>query len=215
MGVHRSGGFTLLKFTVSLILVNAIALGIAPVYYKLMNNLHATSFTNGLVQSLQLARTQAVKRGNAVSVCASDNGNTCTDTPWSHGYIVFVDGNTPGVVDGEDGVIEITRTHNQRVNVTLTGGRFVRFLSNGGLVAQAPVTTPVMTATANPSWFSSLSPIATAMANDEFPQDRSVNTGESATAMRTGAFTVCAGPSGRAINISYLGRISTSRVPCE
>jgi len=215
MGAHRSGGFTLLKFTVTLILVNGIALGIAPVYYTFMNNLHATSFTNGLVQSLQLARTQAVKRGNPVSVCASDNGNTCTDTPWSHGYIVFADGNAPGVVDGEDGVIEITRTHKNHVNVTLTGGQFVRFLPNGGLVAQAPISAPVMTASVIPSWFDNLSPIGAALANSDSPQDNPVNTSESATALRTGAFTVCSGPSGRAINISYLGRITTSRVPCE
>ena len=215
MEAHRSGGFTLLKFTVSLILVNAIALGIAPVYYTFMNNLHATSFTNGLVQSLQVARTQAVKRGNPVSVCASDNGRTCTETPWSHGYIVFADSNAPGVVDGDDGVIEITRTHNQRVNVTLTGGQFVRFLPNGGLVAQAFDSGPVMTANAKRNWYEALAPIATATANDDLPQGNLINTSDAVTAMRTGAFTVCVGPSGRAINISYLGRITTARVPCE
>jgi len=215
MNSRQSSGFALIKFTAALIMVAGLGLGMAPMYYKFINDYRATAFTNGLVQSLQLARSKAVSRGSAVSVCASDNGQTCTEAPWSHGYIVFADAGAPGVVDADDGVIETTRVRGHRVNVTLTGGQYLRFLPNGGLLAQAPATEITAKSTGG-NWLDRLSPISAAVADDEQPESLAVGMGDaSVTAVRTGAFTVCVGPSGRAINISYLGRITTSRIPCE
>ena len=218
MNSRTCAGFALVKFSMTLIMLGGIALGTAPMYYKFINNFRATDFTNGLVKSLQLARNKAIALGSAVSVCASDNGNSCTDTPWSRGYIVFADSSTPGIVDGNDGVIEITRSRTPHVNVKLTGGQYVRFLPNGGLLAQGPsANSGVMVATNEASsWLQRLSPIAAATASDELFQHNMMDMGDTQTqAVKNGAFTVCVGPSGRAINISYMGRITTSRIPCE
>jgi type IV fimbrial biogenesis protein FimT len=218
MGAHHIAGFSLIKFTSSLMLVAMLALGMAPVYYQFMNNYRATNFTNTLVHSLQVARSKAVHRAAAVSVCASDNGRTCTDTPWSDGYIVFSDDAAPGVRDVEDRVLLVMAAHHSQVNVTLTGGHYVRFLPNGGLLARAPAEEGKnrYASAASTNWFARLSPVSSAVASDDVNETDTMTSGETASgAVKTGAFTVCVGPSGRAININALGRISTSRIPCE
>ena len=50
--------------------------------------------------SLNLARSEAIKRGIDVSICASD----CDADTWSEGWIVFVDNN--GDADGDVGSID-------------------------------------------------------------------------------------------------------------
>jgi type IV fimbrial biogenesis protein FimT len=64
-----------------------------------------TAQTNDLVTAIQLARSEALKRGANMVVCASDTQTTCTgkDT-WSSGWIVFSDlnlNNAPDVGTGK------------------------------------------------------------------------------------------------------------------
>ncbi len=58
-----------------------------------------------LVSDLRLARSEAVKRGALVAVCASVNGQSCaaSEGTWADGWLVFVDRNgNRGVDAGED-----------------------------------------------------------------------------------------------------------------
>jgi hypothetical protein len=118
----------------------------------------------------------------------------------------------------DDQVLLVTTALSPHLNVTLTGGRYVRFLPNGGLLARAPAEEGknMYASAAGTGWFDRLSPISSAVAADELPAiDTFASTEFESGALKTGAFTVCVGPSGRAININSLGRISTSRIPCE
>ena len=54
--------------------------------------------------SLNLARSEAIKRGIDVSICASDDATDCDAGTWSEGWIVFVDNN--GDADGDTGSID-------------------------------------------------------------------------------------------------------------
>jgi type IV fimbrial biogenesis protein FimT len=66
---------------------------------------------HSFVSSLNLARSEAVKRGERVTVCKSNNSSTCSNSGnWQQGWIVFVDSNDNG--QREAGTEELVRAHN-------------------------------------------------------------------------------------------------------
>jgi type IV fimbrial biogenesis protein FimT len=58
-----------------------------------------------LVSSLNFARSEAIKRGSVVSICASDSGTDCEQDAWSEGWLVFIDNN--GDADGASGSVDV------------------------------------------------------------------------------------------------------------
>lgn len=93
-------GFTLVELLIVLG-VGSILLAIAvPGYGFLMNTSRLAAVTNDLVTALQLARSEAVKRGMRVTVCKTGDAGTvpsaCDATAnWHEGWLVFVDDGTP------------------------------------------------------------------------------------------------------------------------
>ena len=52
-----------------------------------------------LVNDIYMARSEAQNRASTVKVCPSDDGRYCRmDGDWSHGWLVFSDGNGDGMV---------------------------------------------------------------------------------------------------------------------
>lgn len=77
-------GFTLIEL-MSVVAITGIIVGIAiPSFAELLIRTRLTAITNELVSSLNLARSEAVKRGRIVVVRK-------TGTHWEHGWRVFVD----------------------------------------------------------------------------------------------------------------------------
>ncbi len=65
-----------------------------------------------LVADLRLARSEAVKRGALVAVCASADGASCASISpltgaWADGWLVFVDRNGNRAVDAGDDVLRV------------------------------------------------------------------------------------------------------------
>jgi type IV fimbrial biogenesis protein FimT len=88
----KHSGFTLVELMVTLA-VAAIVLTIAvPGFQNLVRNNRIATQTNELVGSLQLARSEAVKRSTNVTICTSTNGSSCTNSAWQQGWIVLVGG---------------------------------------------------------------------------------------------------------------------------
>ncbi len=128
MGQH---GMTLVELIVSLAIV-AILLAIAiPGYANFANLNRLVAITNELASSLQLARSEAVRRGIRVTVCKS--GNPMDTEPdceasasWQQGWLVFVDGGTRGVVDAGDAIL---RVHGAVSGVGITASNFNAYAS--------------------------------------------------------------------------------------
>ncbi|HPF26353.1 MAG: GspH/FimT family pseudopilin [Steroidobacteraceae bacterium] len=136
-------GYTLLELMTALAILGVL-LGIAvPSFQAYTRNSAATAAQNDLVTSLHFARSEALLRSRAVSVCASTDSLACSNsTDWSTGWIVFTDGGVAGVVDAADRVLRVGSTNVANV-VLLSDARnaavpasFIRYAATG---LQSPV----------------------------------------------------------------------------
>jgi type IV fimbrial biogenesis protein FimT len=84
----------------------------APSLSKMIRANRVQTEASALMNDLQFARTEAVKRGSGVTVCPSSDGATCLGTnTWQSGWIVFNDDNSSGTVDtSTDKVLRARKT---------------------------------------------------------------------------------------------------------
>lgn len=130
------GGFTLIEMMVTLA-VGGILLALAvPSFVRFIQDSRRSDVVNELVNSFQLARSEAVRRGQDVGVCASSNGTACAsnNTDWSQGWIVFLNADSdtaPDCCSGSDEILRAYRQPTSNIQVTSsstnpggTSGRF-------------------------------------------------------------------------------------------
>lgn len=97
-------GFTLLELLVT-IAIAAVIMGIAvPGFMTAIKNNRLTATVNDFVAALNIARSEAVKRGYRVSVCVSSDGATCAaaGVSWDQGWLVFADANNNNTFDAAE-----------------------------------------------------------------------------------------------------------------
>lgn len=130
-------GFTLVELLVVLA-VGAILLTIAiPGYAFLVNGSRLAAVTNDLVTALQLARSEAIKRGMRVTVCKTSNAMAAppvcdTTTSWQQGWLVFVDGGTKGVIDSGDTLLRVQGSVSAAVTITTSNySSYISYLPSG------------------------------------------------------------------------------------
>ncbi len=59
---------------------------------------------------MQLARSEAIKRGHRVNLCKSPDGIQCVDSgTWDQGFLIHVDTGNKGEVDAEDAILQFER----------------------------------------------------------------------------------------------------------
>lgn len=109
-------GFTLLELVVTMTIAG-ILFGIAiPSFNEAIKNNRLTTLANDFVTSLNLARSEAVKRGQRVSICASTDGVTCADPgDWTQGWIVFNNPDNNDQVGDGDNIYDEAGDNGERV----------------------------------------------------------------------------------------------------
>ena len=81
-------GFTIPELMTALAVTGlSLALAVPSMDNVIANQQRATS-VNLLLSTLHLARSAAMTRNEVITLCASSNGEQCTDTPWASGWIV-------------------------------------------------------------------------------------------------------------------------------
>lgn len=93
----HSAGVTLVELVIAVAILAIIAAMALPAFNSVIVSNRLAAGANELVASLQVARSEAIRRGSRVVVCASSSGTGCTGT-WSQGWIVFEDRNRDGAV---------------------------------------------------------------------------------------------------------------------
>jgi type IV fimbrial biogenesis protein FimT len=93
-------GFTMTELIVVMSIV-AILMAIgAPSYRYITTANRISSEVNGLLGDLQYARAEAIKEGQAVTVCPTTDGATCAgNSTWNTGWLVFIDNGVIGTFD--------------------------------------------------------------------------------------------------------------------
>jgi type IV fimbrial biogenesis protein FimT len=100
---NGQAAFTLLELLTTVVVVAIVAAIAVPSYRMIIQSGRLTTQIYDFAAALNLARSEAVKRGFAVTVCPSTDLATCTgSTNWEQGWIVFVDVNSNQTVDTSD-----------------------------------------------------------------------------------------------------------------
>ncbi len=103
-----AAGVTLVELLITLaIAAILLAIGV-PAFQNMVATNRIAALTNELSAALQLARSEAMSRGQRVTVCKSSNAEaaapTCSPSAnWADGWLVFVDGVSGGVEGTFDG----------------------------------------------------------------------------------------------------------------
>ncbi len=93
-------GFSLVELLVTIAIAGIMAGLAAPSFSRMINANRIQTSASALQGDLMFARTEAVKRGIWVSVCASADQATCSGAnTWQTGWIVFYDKAGNGVFD--------------------------------------------------------------------------------------------------------------------
>lgn len=87
----RTRGITMVEVLVVIAIVAILASLAAPSFTGLINASKRQTAVDALLKSLNLARSEAVKRNATVVVCKSSDGASCAKKGhWSQGWMVFV-----------------------------------------------------------------------------------------------------------------------------
>jgi len=90
-------GLTLIELVIAIAVAGLLVALAAPSFSNLQARRAADAAIAALTSDLALARSEAIKRGNSVTVCSSADGNNCLGvTEWRQGWIVYHNAIIPG-----------------------------------------------------------------------------------------------------------------------
>ena len=149
---HKSqAGFSLVELMIVVMIVSVIAVIGGPVMTDTVKNNRVRAEADRILTTLNLTRSEAVKRNQPVSICRSSNGTSCIGN-WEDGWIVFTNSDGDNTVDvGVDKVIRVYEGLN--AGYTLGGSlnaNTVTYFSDGSYAGGAG-TINICSPDANPS----------------------------------------------------------------
>ncbi|MBF0190705.1 MAG: GspH/FimT family pseudopilin [Magnetococcales bacterium] len=86
----RAAGYTLVELLVVVAIVAALMVMAAPFVTRILQDNRLITQINLLHGTLQFARTEAIKRGTSITVCATSNGAICGGN-WQEGWLILAD----------------------------------------------------------------------------------------------------------------------------
>lgn len=111
--MSKQTGLTIIELMIVLMIASILAVVGAPSMVDFLQNNVRTTRVNSFISALNLARSEAIKRGGDVTVCESADLAECNDPPqgFESGWIVFTDSDEGtdelGKVDDGDEVLRV------------------------------------------------------------------------------------------------------------
>ena len=139
----RSNGFTLIELMVTLAVVALLVVLGAPSLTRFMLDRSVAVTTDTFVSDLRFARSEALKRGQTVSVCIASNPDATTRScataagtaGYAAGWLVFVDLNGDGALGNTDTVLRVQQDLTNRINGATSNNaattKAFTFMNNG------------------------------------------------------------------------------------
>lgn len=133
---QRPPGLTIIEVLVVVAIISIMAIVGIPSLQDFIRRAHISSQAHEFVGTMSYARSEAVKRGQRVTVCKSADGSTCaTAGNWDQGWIVFVDANNDNARQTGEELLRVRGSLDD--GMTLVGNTNVAtsisYLSHGGL----------------------------------------------------------------------------------
>ena len=130
----KSSGFTLIELIVT-IAIAAILIGVAvPSFMELIRDNQTATQSTRFIADLNLARSEAVKRGINVFVCKSSDQATCTNgSNWESGWLVIADADRDAGFDAGP-ILHVNQGLDTNFTLRPAVGNFsnwIRYDSNG------------------------------------------------------------------------------------
>lgn len=124
-------GFTLIELLVTLSVASILLSVAVPSYRTFVQDNLLLMQSNNFFSTLALAKSEAIRRSNPVTVCPSTNGTSCTGgAVWSNGWLVFSDPNGNGVVEAGEEILQVGAAFTSGNTFSGTRAR-VTFTANG------------------------------------------------------------------------------------
>lgn len=134
---YRCTGHSTTEVLATLVVAGVVANSGVPAMQSLVYEQRLTTHVNQLFGDLHLARSEAIRRAGAVTVCKSSSGQTCSASAnWREGWLLFADGNENGQLDAGETVIRSRQTLDGDTTLRFSAfgpgsGRYVTYLATG------------------------------------------------------------------------------------
>lgn len=145
MKSSREQGFTLPDVLITVSLMGVLSAVAVPAYKSMHIKNRFASEVNALVGSLHYARSESIKRGQDVVICATQNSAadrpTCSENGnWHEGWMVFVAPDTlpdPARPDSSDDVLRIQENFGNQDEMTDNVARALIIFDRNGFTSNA------------------------------------------------------------------------------
>lgn len=151
MKTRRQQGFTLYELMITVLIVGVVLGFGVPNIRAFTQNSRMAAATNDLLGTFHLARSEAARSKQNISICASANSTAATPTcsgEFEDGWIVFTDPNGDVVFDAGEALLRAYPALPDTITITTAGqGDYFAFGPNGQgrgtILAQPPTTSAV------------------------------------------------------------------------
>lgn len=104
--MKRYQGVTLIELLITISIAVILMTVAVPGFQTLMTSNRLSSITTEFMGTINMARSEAIKRGMPAVICHSNDGSTCGGT-WSSGWIIYVDADADGTKDAGEPLIRV------------------------------------------------------------------------------------------------------------